>query len=105
MAFDTQTHKVLATALGVQDLSPEKQEEIIGKCSVLIYQAVIIRAVEEMNEETIAEFNTLLDSNPQPDVLFTFFRKNIPDFDSMIEEEAKMFIEGGQEVMKGIGDE
>ncbi len=103
MAFDTKTHSILAKALGVENLKPEEQEKMIADAGVIIYQLVLTRAMEEMSDETVDEFEKVISGEPTPEIVFTFFREKIPNFDAMIQEEAKAFIEDGQNIMNQIG--
>lgn len=104
MAFDTTTHAILAKALGVSSLPQEEQEAMIESAGAIIYQAVLTRAMEEMPEEALDEFEKIINGEPTPELIFAFFRSKIVDFDKMIEEEAKNFIEDGQNIMSQIGE-
>ena len=100
MPQESNTHNMLVKALGIESLPLEKQEEIIGSAGAIIYQAVITRALEEMTDEVVDEFEKLTETEPTPDQMFAFFRQKIPNFDGMIEEEASLFIKDGEDLMR-----
>ncbi len=104
MALDTQTHDILAKALGVDNLPEDQKATMIETAGAIIYQAVLTRAMEEMPEEALDEFEKIINAEPTPELVFAFFRSKIPNFDAMIEEEAKNFIEDGQNIMSQIGE-
>ncbi len=104
MAFDTNTHSILAKALGVDGLPEDKKEAMIESAGAIVYQAVLTKAMEELPEEALDEFEKIINAEPTPELVFAFFRSNIMNFDSMIEEEAKAFIEDGQNIMNQIGE-
>ena len=96
MPYDPKTHAALVKALGIQSLSAEKQEEALERSGALVYQAVVTRALEEMDDPAVDEFEKLLEGEPTPETLLAFFQENIPGFDAMIQEEAKNFIDLGE---------
>lgn len=104
MTLDTQTHDILAKALGVDNLPEDQKATMIETAGAIIYQAVLTRAMEEMPDEAIDEFEKIINTEPTPELVFAFFRSKIPNFDTMIEEEAKTFIEDGQKIMNQIGE-
>lgn len=103
MAFDEKTHEILIKALGIGSLTQDEQEKKIAHTGALIYQAVLVKALGEMSEEKVGQFEKLVETKPEPEEIFTFFRSNIKDFDNMIEKEAEDFIKDGQDIMSQIG--
>lgn len=92
MPYDTKTHAALVQALGIGNLSPLEQEAALEHSGVLVYQAVVTRALEEMNPAAVDQFEKLLEGDPKPEDLLAFFQEKIPNFDDMIAEEAKNFM-------------
>jgi hypothetical protein len=96
MTYDTNTHAALVKALGIEALSPEDQEMALERSGALVYQAVITRALEEMDEPAVDAFEKLLEENPTPESVLAFFTEKIPNFEAMIAEEAKQFADLGK---------
>lgn len=102
MATNKNIHKVLIKVLGVEDASPEKQDELVDSVGAVVYQAVIVRAMEEMSDEVIDEFEKLTNGAPTPDLIIEFFMKNIPNFEQMMKEEAEKVLGDGIAMMKNL---
>ncbi len=102
MATNKNIHKVLIKVLGVEDASPEKQDELVDSVGAVVYQAVIVRAMEEMSDEVIDEFEKLTNGAPTPDLIIEFFMKNIPNFEQMMKEEAEKVLGDGIVMMKNL---
>ncbi len=96
MPYDTQTHTALVKALGIESLPPEEQEAVLERSGALVYQAVVTRALEEMEDPAVDEFEKLLEGEPTPETLLAFFQEKIPNFNDMIAEEAHGFLELGK---------
>lgn len=97
MAFDTTTNDFMIKALGIESLPKDKQDVILERSGALIYQSVVTRGLEELSEDAVNRFERLIAENPSPEGVIAFFEANISNFDKMIEEETKAFIERGQE--------
>lgn len=102
MATNKNIHKVLIKVLGVEDASPEKQDELVDSVGAVVYQAVIVRALEEMSDEVVDEFEKLTNGAPTPDLIIEFFMKNIPNFEQMMKEEAEKVLGDGIAMMKNL---
>ncbi len=95
-------HNSLIKALGIESFTQEKQLEMVEMYGAVIYQAVLTRALEEMEDSLLDEFEKLTDGEPAPDKLILFFTKNIPNFDVMMAEEAQAIIADGKKMMDGM---
>jgi hypothetical protein len=95
MPYDTKTHAALIKALGIEELPTEEQEAVLERSAALVYQAVVTRALEEMDEPTLDAFEKLVEKNPTPEMLLEFFQEKLPDFEIIIAEEAKNFLSLG----------
>lgn len=97
-------NSILIKALGLEKASPEKQAEVVEAIGVVVYQAVITRAMEEMSDDKLDAFEKVTDSEPTPEILIEFFMKEIPNFDTMMKEEAAKIIASHVEVANQIGE-
>lgn len=92
-------------SLGLKGLSPEKQEETMLKIGTLIFQGVIMRAFEELNEEKQAELEKILDTEPMNEAsLMNFLQANIPDLDTLVAEEVEAFKKDAAETVQGAAE-
>lgn len=76
----------LLEALGIQDLSPEEQEEMLIELNDLVFKGSLIRIVELMDDETKDKFNDLLEADPPEEEIQAFFLEHVPGADKAIEE-------------------
>lgn len=75
---------------GLGTLPPEKQGEIVDRIGRILYQALLVQALDILSEKEQLEFDLLLeeDTTTVDDVL-TFLKSKIPTFDQLVEDERK----------------
>ena len=73
---------------GLESLPPEKQVDIADRIGRMIYQAVLVRALDILSEEEQTEFDTLLDKDETtPQEVMAFLQSKIPTFEQLVSEE------------------
>ena len=82
MSNNLTEHEVLVKALHIESLSKEEQEERLNTVGVLVYEALVVRALEAMDDET----------KPEPHKIIDFFKEKVPNFDLILAEEARRFV-------------
>lgn len=86
--------KAIIAEWGLENFPPEKQIEMVDKIGDLVYQSILLKAVDMLDEVGQAEFDALVDG---PDVdatkVLAFFGTKIPDFNALIDNEVKMIKE------------
>ena len=95
--------KNIENALELENLLPEERQEIILRVGALIYQNVLMRAMEIMTEKDQDEFEKLLDKNAGPEDIFSFLKDRVKDFEKVIDEEAIKFKDKTSSIMSQIG--
>lgn len=93
---------ILIKSLGIENFSEEDQNKLIESLGAVVYQAVITRAMEEMNDDQIEEFENLTNQNPTPEILLKYFIDKIPNFEKMMQEEAKRMLEDNTNIINTI---
>ncbi len=96
--------KNIETVLELGNFPPEKQEEILLRVGAIIYQNVLMRVMETMTDQNQDEFEKLLDNNASPQDIFSFLKKNVENFEKIIEEEALKFKNKAVSIMDQIGN-
>ena len=86
---DNLKNDVLAQ-LGLGSISDEKKAEIISKISELAQKRIILRVTEEMSEDQRENFEKFLETEEDPAKIENYIRENIPNIDSIIEEEMSL---------------
>lgn len=70
-------------------MEPGKAAETADRLAKLVFQAVLMRALPMLSEKDLGEYESIVDSNQGPEILFDFLSKKVPDFQKMITEEAE----------------
>ncbi len=99
----TTIQKHIADFLDVDALLPEQKEEILIRVGALVYQNVIIRALEVMLEVDQDEFEKMLDKKARPDEIFNFLNDKVPGLEEIIKEEAEKLKNKSSGIMDKIG--
>jgi len=77
--------------LGLEALSPEEKAAIVEQFADVLFQAVLVRGMELLSEDKkdLLEEELKKDPDAGQDVFMDFFMANIPDFQSVIDDEMK----------------
>jgi hypothetical protein len=73
-------------ALGIKDLEPAEQEELLLDLGELVTRGTMLRLIERMDEKTQDDFSALLDRDPEDEEVEAFLKERVPDADSAVEE-------------------
>jgi len=102
----TMLNKNLIKELGLENLPPEQQEEISMETGRVIYQNIVIRVLETLNEEDSEEFEKFLDEkSDNQDEIYEFLKSKIPNLEEIINEEVAKFKSGAISIMKAAFEE
>jgi len=84
--------KDLIEEWGLQSLPEAKQKEMVDRLGRLIYQAILVHALDILSEKEQTELDLLLDEdNTTPEDVLAFLQSKIPTFSQMVlEERAKL---------------
>jgi hypothetical protein len=73
--------------LGLSALSPTEQEGVLEKFSGVLFQAVMLKSLEALNEEQKDKLEKVMEKNPEDlDKMLAFFRLEVPDFDQIVQD-------------------
>lgn len=67
--------------------APEEQEKLLDQIGQMVFQGFLETAHDRMSETDQTEFEKLLETANDPDTLFEFIEKTIPDFDQLLANE------------------
>ncbi len=94
----------LITALGINNLSEEKQEEIIIQAGNVIFQGVLNKVIPLLTDSEKTEFEKILDnSNGDTIGMLNFLQAKVPNLERIIQGEVADFKQESLNVMSGIG--
>ncbi len=72
----------------LQSLPPEKQVEVADRIGKMIYQAILVRALDILSEKEQTELDLLLDEDKTtPNDVLAFLKSKISTFDQLVQEE------------------
>lgn len=92
--MNTILSKDIVKEWGLGSLPETKQVEIVSRIGRIIYQAILVRALDILSEKEQEEFDALLDKDSTtPDDVLAFLQKKIPTFDQLVLEERKILKE------------
>jgi hypothetical protein len=78
--------KTLIDALGLAELAPEEQEELLLDLNELVYKGAMVRILSTLDEETKSKLEQLLDSSPDERAVEAFLENNIPEANQAVED-------------------
>src|SRR3989339_193908 len=82
----------IAAELGLEDMPVKERDSILLKIGQIIFQRIMMRALDEMNEEVKEKFDQALgESKGNPESILDFLRANIKNFDELAGEEIAGF--------------
>ncbi len=102
--MNNEVKNIIIKSFGIEAASPEVQEELISQIGALIFQGSLMRAMERVEEKDLEKFETILNNNADPDMIFAFLVENIPGFEQIVAEEALAFKEKANQTMANIGN-
>jgi len=89
--------------LGLDVLPEKEQEEAILSIGRLIFTAVLIRVMEELDEKSKDEFDKLLAEKPDDEkAILDFLKSKIANLDEIVNEEVAAFKKESLNFMKKI---
>lgn len=95
-------NKNIIVTLGINKLPVEKQKEAMERLGSIVYQEVMLRVLDILNEEDKDMFEKMVEKDPNPEILFEFLSSKITNFAEIVKEEAENLKEEGAEIMKEI---
>lgn len=96
--------KNIIEALELETLPKEEGEEILQRIGALIYQNVLMRAMETMSDKNQDEFEEILDKNAGPEEIFIFLKNKVSNFEKIIDEESEKFKNKATDIMDQVGN-
>lgn len=81
--------QIIIDVFELSRMTPPKNIEVTEQLMILIFLSVSSRAPQELSEEEIDEYFTLLAQGEGPDFLLSFFEQKIPNFIGLLKAEAE----------------
>jgi len=82
----------LLEELGMDAMTPEETVAFFDAFGNIVWQRIVLRLTEELNDEQKDKLDALLSKNPQnPQELGEFFLNEVPGFEDMANEEVASY--------------
>lgn len=86
--MDENLKKKIIEDFGLTNIDIESQAEMIDKIGTLLFEAVVERALDVMEDSMLSEFETCIDQNEQDfGRVIAFLRDRVPGFKEIVSEE------------------
>lgn len=85
--------------LGIDSLPKEEQQEAMERLGAIVYQEVMLRVLDILNEEDKDEFEKLIEKTKDPEIMFSFLMGKIPNFEEIVNEESEKLKKESAELM------
>jgi len=86
--MNDELNKKIAKDFGLNNMDSREQEKMIEKIGNLLFESVMERAVDKMDEETMNEFDTVLgNAGEDYQKIISFFKSKVPGFNKIVSEE------------------
>lgn len=81
----TKLREDLIDELALAGLTPEKQDELLGKMLEALLKRIFMNTMERLGEEGVNEYEKLVEDNPEEKAVAEFLEAKIPDYDSFVQ--------------------
>ena len=89
--MDTNNSTLITEELGIGQLPKNVQDEIVSKLGESALKNAMLEIISKLSEENLKEFETISKSEDIVKIR-DFLQKNIPNFDTIVNEETKKII-------------
>ncbi len=98
-----QANNNIIEILGIDKLPAEKQKEAMERLGGIVYQEVMLRALDAMTEEDKDAFEKMIETNPDPEAMFTYLATKVPNLNEIVSEEAESLRTEATEILGDLG--
>lgn len=95
--------KTILEMLELQKLPESQQIKILEGVGQVVYEAVFMRVMEELDEKGQKEFTAALERAKTPDEVISYLTENVPKFDQLVQEEVEKFREDSAQFLEKLG--
>lgn len=91
--MDPKLKETIVKQLGLENLSPDKQNEAIERIGKIIFQGTLMKILQTMNAEDQKELEQKLGAAKSEEDIMSFLKEKVPNLEMLVQEEAKRFKE------------
>jgi hypothetical protein len=82
-------NKKIIGILEIDELPIDQQKRAMEELGPIVYQEIMVRVLDKMNEEDRKGFEELIAKDPDPETMFAYLSEKVPDVEQIAEEEAE----------------
>lgn len=98
--MDQQLKDTILSAFGLSGLSPEQQDEMVGKIGGTIFQGVLVKALQTMQAGEQKELELRLETaGDDPEAILRAMHDTIPDFNGLVQEETMRLADESRRIL------
>lgn len=86
MSNQAQIQKSLLDEMGLTDLPPEKQEELLVKMTEVVLKRIFVETVEKLSPDDQDAYAKMIEEKAGPEEAEKFLMEKIPDYDEMVKK-------------------
>jgi hypothetical protein len=88
--MNSELKKKISSDFGLTKMDSEEQERIIEKIGNLLFESVIERSLNLMNEQTTKDFDEVItNAGEDYEKVIRFLNENVPGFNNLVIDEMK----------------
>jgi hypothetical protein len=95
--------KDLGELLGIAELEPAAQEDMLARIGELVMESAMVRAVSEMTDEEASALSAAVVACTDPAELADVLKARVPNIDELIAEESVAFREECIDLLSRVG--
>jgi hypothetical protein len=97
----TQLQQDILKELGIDQLAPQRQEELLVAMTEVLLKRLTLRILEKLSDSQRKEFDIVC-SDGNPEIIQAFFTQNVPGYEKMIQEEINSFKQEMKETVDAL---
>jgi hypothetical protein len=75
----------LIAELGLERMSQEKQEELLGQMTEAVIQRIVMESMQKLSDADRESYSKMIDEGADPEKIDDFLTSRIPDYPDVVE--------------------
>ena len=95
--------KAIVDMLELHKLPESQQIKVLEGIGQVVYEAIFMRVMDELDEKGQKEFTAALDRAKTPDEVVSHLTEHVPNFDQLVQEEVEKLREDSAQFLEKLG--
>lgn len=75
----------LSAEFGINDLAPDKREELLGNISEALMKRLYFETLEKLSDKSVDDYEKLIEKNATPEEMAAFLEAEIPEYQTFVQ--------------------